>query len=52
MSKLAQLIAGAPDHLARLIAQEEGYGIPGAVPTRDNNPGDLHHSPHSQGLVP
>lgn len=33
--------------LARLIAQEEGYGIPGRVPTRDNNPGDLRHSPHS-----
>lgn len=33
--------------LARLIAQEEGYGIPGSVPTRDNNPGDLRHSPHS-----
>jgi hypothetical protein len=33
--------------LATLIAQEEGYGIPGAVPTRDNNPGDLRHSPHS-----
>lgn len=33
--------------LARLIAQEEGYGIPGSVPTRDDNPGDLRHSPHS-----
>jgi hypothetical protein len=33
--------------LAQLIAQEEGYGIPGDVPTRDNNPGDLRHSPHS-----
>lgn len=33
--------------LARLIAQEEGYGIPGALPTRNNNPGDLRHSPHS-----
>lgn len=33
--------------LARLIAQEEGYGIPGSLPTRDNNPGDLRHSPHS-----
>lgn len=33
--------------LARLIAQEEGYGTPGSVPTRDNNPGDLRHSPHS-----
>ncbi len=33
--------------LARLIAQEEGYGIPGTIPTLDNNPGDLLHSPHS-----
>ena|SRR5690348_463962 len=33
--------------LARLIAQEEGFGKPGALPTRDNNPGDLRHSPHS-----
>lgn len=31
--------------LARLIAKEEGYGIPGAVPTRDDNPGDLRHAP-------
>lgn len=33
--------------LAKLIAQEEGFGIANAVPTRDNNPGDLRHSPHS-----
>ena len=33
--------------IAELIAKEEGYGIPGSVPTRDNNPGDLRHSPHS-----
>jgi hypothetical protein len=33
--------------LAILISKEEGYGIPGALPTRDNNPGDLRHSPHS-----
>jgi hypothetical protein len=33
--------------LAQLIAQEEGYGIPGDIPTLDNNPGDLRHSPHS-----
>jgi len=33
--------------IAELIAREEGYGIPGALPTRDNNPGDLRHSPHS-----
>ena len=33
--------------LAVLISQEEGYEIPGSVPNRDNNPGDLRHSPHS-----
>lgn len=33
--------------LARLMAQREGYGIPGAIPTTHNNPGDLRHSPHS-----
>jgi hypothetical protein len=33
--------------LAQLIAKEEGFGIPGTVPTRDDNPGDLRHSPHS-----
>jgi hypothetical protein len=36
-----------PSKLAALIAQEEGYGIPGAIPTTHNNPGDLRHSPHS-----
>jgi len=37
--------------LAQLIAKEEGYGIPGAIPTVDNNPGDLRHSPHSSHPV-
>lgn len=27
--------------LAQAIARAEGYGVPGAVPTRANNPGDL-----------
>lgn len=34
--------------LAVLIAKEEGYGVPGKIPTRRNNPGDLRHSPHSE----
>ena len=34
--------------LAQLIAKEEGFGIPGAVPTTHNNPGDLRHGPHEQ----
>jgi hypothetical protein len=33
--------------LAELIAQEEGFNVPGSLPNRDNNPGDLRHSPHS-----
>lgn len=47
MTRLAQLMAQAPDKLAALIADEEGFGLPGALPTRDHNPGDLRHSPHS-----
>src|ERR1700677_3132019 len=27
------------------VAQEEAFGIPGARPTRNNNPGDLEFSP-------
>jgi hypothetical protein len=34
--------------LAKLIAQEEGFGRPGAIPTIRHNPGDLRHSPHSE----
>lgn len=30
--------------LARLMAQREGDGIPGAIPTTHNNPGDLLHA--------
>lgn len=37
--------------LARLISKEEGFGIPGAVPTRNHNPGDLRHSPHSTHTI-
>jgi hypothetical protein len=33
--------------LAEAIAHEEGYYIPGSLPNRNNNPGDLRHSPHS-----
>lgn len=43
--------------LAQLITLEEGGWklfngklviVPGTLPARDNNPGDLRHSPHSQ----
>jgi hypothetical protein len=47
-SRLSVLLAAAPDKLDALIADEEGYGIAGSLPTRDNNPGDLRHSPHSE----
>ena len=33
--------------LAELIAREEGFGLPGKIPTTHHNPGDLRHSPHS-----
>lgn len=33
--------------LAFLISKQEGFGIPGAIPTTHNNPGDLRHSNHS-----
>ena len=32
----------------KLWSEIEGFGKPGKVPTRDHNPGDLRHSPHSQ----
>jgi hypothetical protein len=47
-SRLGTLLAQAPDKLSALIADEEGYGIPGAIPTVNFNPGDLRHSPHSE----
>lgn len=34
--------------LAWLIAQEEGFFKKGSLPNRNNNPGDLRHSPHSE----
>jgi hypothetical protein len=46
-SRLSILLQQAPDKLDALIADEEGYGIPGAIPTTHFNPGDLRHSPHS-----
>jgi hypothetical protein len=46
-TRLAQLLSEAPDKLAALIADEEGFGVPGAIPTQRHNPGDLRHSNHS-----
>jgi hypothetical protein len=31
----------------KLCATEEGFFIPGSLPSRDHNPLDLRHSPHS-----
>lgn len=36
----------AKTKLAQLIAKNEGWGVPGSVPTTHNNPGDLRHGPH------
>lgn len=38
----------------QLMAQLEGYGEPGKIPTVRNNPLDLKHSPHSshEGIGP
>lgn len=33
--------------LAELIGKQEGFGIPGAIPTTHRNPGDLRHAPHA-----
>src|ERR1700674_3647259 len=33
--------------LAEAIAHEEGFYVAGSLPQRNNNPGDLRHSPHS-----
>lgn len=40
-----------PSRLAEVIARNEGFGYPGAIPTRQHNPGDLRHSPHSSHPV-
>lgn len=37
-----------PSKLALQIAKNEGFGIARTLPTLDNNPGDLRHSPHSE----
>jgi hypothetical protein len=37
--------------LAQAIATAEGYGVPGAVPTRANNPGDLVNGDVGFGLA-
>ena len=34
--------------LAQLIEKQEGFGLPGKIPTIRHNPGDLRHSPHSE----
>ena len=33
--------------LAQLIATQEGFFVTGTLPQRNNNPGDLRHSPNS-----
>ena len=36
-----QDLQDAADKFARAIAKAEGFGLPGALPTRANNPGDM-----------
>jgi hypothetical protein len=40
--------ATVPGKLAQLIATMEGFYVPGSLPQRNQNPGDLRHSPHSE----
>lgn len=40
----------ATSRLAQLIAKQEGFGVPGAIPTLRNNPGDLRHGPNASHL--
>ena len=37
-----------PTPLALAFSRAEGYGVPGAIPTTHNNPGDLRHAPKEQ----
>lgn len=37
----------AKTRAAQLWAKNEGFGLPGKIPTIRHNPGDLRHSPHS-----
>lgn len=41
-------MTGPKTRFVQLCAEMEGYGKPDAIPTIDNNPMDLRHSPHSQ----
>ncbi len=34
--------------IAEAISRMEGYGVPGARPTRNNNPGDIEFGPFAQ----
>jgi hypothetical protein len=36
--------------LALLVSQMEGFGHPGSLPERNNNPGDLRHAPQESHL--
>jgi len=45
----AQSQSSQLDNFSQAIATLEGFGIPGARPTRDNNPGDLKFGPGMTG---
>lgn len=51
-----ELLSLVPYYMSKILAKtkfcylwsrQEGYGLPNAIPTLRNNPGDLRHSPHS-----
>ena len=33
--------------LGQLISNNEGFNVPGSIPNRRHNPGDLRHAPHA-----
>jgi hypothetical protein len=39
------------NRMIQAIGHAEGYGVPGAIPTRANNPGDLKLGDHGQGTI-
>lgn len=39
--KTGQVVKAGLERIARAIAKAEGYGVPGAIPTVRNNPGNI-----------
>lgn len=45
------IIEDGIQRFAQAIGHAEGYGVPGAIPTRTNNPGDLKLGDQGQGMI-